>query len=303
MRKILIFLLPIILIVGLKTVNIAEQYGLAYAPLQIAKELKLIEKHLPEHEINWEKTINTASIREAMLSGSLDIGFMGIPPFLIGFDNQMNWKIFRALNQAPLGVTYRTDKITSIDNINSSQKIALPQPGSIQHILLTMYLEKNYGDAKFLDDYLLTLSHPEGQLALLSDSEVVAHFTSPPYLFEELNDGNVELMFGSEEAFGGEFTFIVGVLRDGFEDEEIVDGVNAGIDEAIDIIENNPECAIELLSKVYEIDEDKIHSYLYWEGMNFKSEVVGIDQFIEFMNQQGYLKEMFSIEDVMYEKK
>ena len=160
MKKWIVLLIIIFLLAGcsndeIQRVSIAEQFGLAYAPLHIAKELGLIEKHLPGIEINWEKMINTASIREAMLSGDLDIGFMGIPPFLIGFDKGMDWKIFRGLNQAPMGLTYRVDKFEGIDSINQMQKIALPQPGSIQHILLAMYLKANNYPADYLDNNLL----------------------------------------------------------------------------------------------------------------------------------------------------
>ncbi len=286
------------------TVRIAEQYGLAYAPLTIAKEQGLIEKYLSEkgYTVQWEKMINTAGIREAMLSNKLDVGFMGIPPFLIGYDNQMNWKIFRGLNRAPLGLTYRTDKISSLEEIDRGHKIALPQPGSIQHILLTMYLGREYDNPRLLDEYLLTMSHPDGAIALLSGSEIAAHFTSPPYLFDELKDPNVELMVDSREAFGGEFTFIVGVVRDGYEDVAIIEAINQGIDEAITMIEENPQGAVEVLVKAYDTDSDQMMEYLYWEGMDFSDEVIGVTTFIDFMRSNGYLNTDFDEEDVYYEK-
>lgn len=307
MRKCIVLSVMILLLAGcsndeIQTVSIAEQFGLAYAPLHIAKELELIEKHLPGIEINWEKMINTASIREAMLSGDLDIGFMGIPPFLIGFDKGMDWKIFRGLNQAPMGLTYRIDKFEGIDSIDQMQKIALPQPGSIQHILLTMYLKANNYPADYLDNNLLTLSHPDGQVALLSDSEVVAHFTSPPYYFDELENENIELLFDGNEAFGGDFTFIVGVVRKDFKNVEVIEGINSGIDEAIEIIRNDPKQAVEILSKIYNLDKVKTENYLYGEGMNFDAKVLGINQFAEFMKAQGYLLEDIREEDVIYEE-
>ncbi len=307
MKKWIVFVIIIFLLAGcsedkIQKVSIAEQFGLAYAPLQIAKELGLIEKYLPGIEINWEKMINTASIREAMLSGDLDVGFMGIPPFLIGYDNGMGWKIFRGLNQAPMGMTYRVDKFNGIDKIDQKQKIALPQPGSIQHILLTMYLKANDYPADYLDNNLLTLSHPDGQVALLSNSEVVAHFTSPPYFFDELENENVKLLFNGNEAFGGDFTFIVGVVREQFNNAEIINGINSGIDEAIEIIKKDKARAIGILSKIYDLDKVKTEEYLYGDGMNFNKEVLGINQFSEFMKEQGYLLEEIREEDVIYEE-
>ncbi|MDF2523174.1 MAG: ABC-type nitrate/sulfonate/bicarbonate transport system, periplasmic component, partial [Clostridiales bacterium] len=76
-----------------QSLSIAEQFGLAYAPLQIIKELDLLEKNLPETDIRWKQLGNTAAIREAMLADEADAGFMAIPPFLIGWDKGMTWKI------------------------------------------------------------------------------------------------------------------------------------------------------------------------------------------------------------------
>ena len=285
-----------------KTIKIAQQFGLAYAPLQLAKELNLIEKHLPDYTVEWKQIMNTATIREGMLSSDLDIGFMGIPPFLIGYDNGMSWNIFRGLSKAPLGLTYNKDKINSLEDIDIKHKIALPQPGSIQHILLAMYLEREKGTANVLDDYLLTLSHPDGQLALLSNSGVAAHFTSPPYILEELKEDNVDILIDGNEAFGGEFTFIVGVVRDKFDNQIAIDGVNKGIDDAVKMIIDDPEKVAEILAPIYGLDEETTLSYLTWDGMDFDNEISGIEEFSKFMLRNNYIKTDISQEDVLYEK-
>ncbi len=285
-----------------KTVRIAQQYGLAYAPLQIAEELDLIEKHLPGYDIEWVKMINTAGIREAMLSGDLDVGFMGIPPFLIGLDKGMDWRIFRALARSPVGLTYDTGRISSLEDIGPDQRIALPQPGSIQHILLNMYIENHYPEGLDLENYLTTLSHPDGQMALLSGTQIAAHFTSPPYLFEELNEEGIALLIDGEEAFGGEFTFIVGVLKDGGMDSRIVEGIDRAIDEAASLIQNEPARAVEILAPVYELPQALLQGYLEEEGMDYAKEVRGIEGFNRFMAAQGMIARVLGAEEFYYEK-
>ena len=37
------------------TLNIAQQFGIAYAPLNIMEELGLLEEKLPGVEINWKQ--------------------------------------------------------------------------------------------------------------------------------------------------------------------------------------------------------------------------------------------------------
>ncbi|MBN2259092.1 MAG: ABC transporter substrate-binding protein [Clostridiales bacterium] len=285
-----------------KVIKIAQQYGLAYAPLELSKELGLIEKYLPDYEIQWKQIMNTATIREGMLSSDLDIGFMGIPPFLIGVDNEMGWRIFRGLSEAPVGMTINTNKVTTLDDFDANHKIALPQPGSIQHILLSMFMEKNKGQADALDDYLISMAHPDGQIALLSASEVSAHFSSPPYIFEELKDDNIKLLIDGKDAFGGEFTFIVGVVKENFKNDEVIVGINKGIDEAVEMIKTNPEKVAELMAPVYGLDEETTLLYLTNKDMDYSNEVKGVDRFSEFMFINGYLEENVLEEDVFYEK-
>ncbi|MEG2073285.1 MAG: ABC transporter substrate-binding protein, partial [Angelakisella sp.] len=63
-------------------ISIAEQFGIAYAPLAIMKEKKLLEEKLPGITVNWKQFGGPTAIREGMLSGDIDIGFMGCAPVL-----------------------------------------------------------------------------------------------------------------------------------------------------------------------------------------------------------------------------
>ena len=121
---------------GAKEITIAEQYGLAYAPLQIMKAKSYFEQLEPDADIEWVRLGNTAAIREAVLAGEVDAGFMGIPPFLIGADNGMKWHLVAGLSVCPLGLVAARGE--DLSDIAPGTRIALPQPGSIQHILLSM---------------------------------------------------------------------------------------------------------------------------------------------------------------------
>ena len=181
----MIMVIPIVLFNGCgtqkeeKTITIADQYGLGYAPVQIMKVKNILKKQTGDINIKWKKLANTAAIREAMLAGEVDIGFMAIPPFLIGKDKGMKWKIISGLSMCPLGLMTYRDNINSLSDIDKNDRIALPQPGSIQHILLAMASERKFGDADRFDDQLVTMAHPDGMNALLSRKEITAHFTSP----------------------------------------------------------------------------------------------------------------------------
>ncbi|RLD33044.1 MAG: ABC transporter substrate-binding protein [Bacteroidetes bacterium] len=276
------------------SVTIADQYGLAYAPLQILKEKKIIEDQIPGIKVSWVKLGNTAAIREAILGGSVDIGFMGIPPFLIGWDKGMEWKIFTGLSKAQIGLVTWRDDINILSDFGSEDRIALPQPGSIQHILLSMAAEKQLGQSDIFDNQLVTMKHPDGMSALLSKRDVVAHFTSPPYIMMELSEPDMKLVVDGKEAMGSDFTFIAGMVTDKFNSKhpEVLSLINKSIALAGEFIMDNPEEAVAILKKDYSIPEETLFSYLTGGGLEYSHEVEGLREFIDFMKAQGYLEKI-----------
>lgn len=284
-------------------IRIAEQYGIAYAPIQIMKDKKLVEKYLPDVEVVWEQMSNTTAIREAMIAHRLDVGFMAIPPFLIGWDKGMDWKIFTGLSSVPVGLVTSKD-IKTIKDIASEHRIALPQPGSVQHILLSMASEKTFNNPQKFDNILVTMSHPDGMNALLSGGEIHGHFTSTPYLEQEVQEDGLHQILSGKEAFGQDFSFIVGVttkkLRD--ENSEIYDGLSKAVAEGIAFINDNPEEAARILTSYYDLEEDKIIEYISSQDTEYSTTVKGTKRFGEFMKVTGYLSKTYdSYQQIMWD--
>ncbi len=59
-------------------------------------------------------------------------------------------------------------KTITCADFSPDDRIALPQPGSIQHILLSMAAEKQLGKHDVFDNQLVTMKHPDGMTALES---------------------------------------------------------------------------------------------------------------------------------------
>lgn len=291
-------------------ISIAEQFGLAYAPLQVMKELKLLEKNLPGVEVTWKQLGNTAAIREAMVAKEVDIGFMAIPPFLIGWDKGMEWKIFTGLSKSPVGLVVNNPNIKSIKDFTDKDRIAVPQPGSVQHILLSMACEREFGDSKKLDNQLITLAHPDGMNALLAKNDITAHFTAPPYLTKELETQGMHQILSGSEAMGKDFTFIVGVSTSNFHDKSTKEykALIKSLNEAIEYMKQNKKETQILLSKAYEMSEADMEKYMKLEGVSYENSVTGVNEFAEFMKRSGYISKVpqsineILWEDVNYEK-
>ena len=265
------------------------------------REKGFLEEMNPQLKVQWVQLANTAAIREAVLAGDLDAGFMGIPPFLIARDKGMPWKIATGLSRSPLGLVVPVGKYKSLADFEDDAKIALPQPGSIQHILLAMACERNESDAELLDKHLLSLRHPDGMNALLSGA-VEAHFTSPPYLFLESENPGFEIILTGDEAMGESFTFIVGAVTEDFyqKNRPLYDDFLQAIDQSISFIEDNRNETVKILSEVYSMEAKELENLLYKPGMVFESSVKGLDKFVSFMYRNGYLSKKHRPEDMQF---
>lgn len=285
-----------------KKIVIADQFGLGYAPIQVMKANGFLEESLPDYEVEWVKMGNASAIREAMITGDLDIGFMGIPPFLIGVDNNTPWKIFTGVSEAPLGLVSKNKEIVSLNDIQSSDQIILPQPGSIQHILLQMASKKAFNNAQKFDKQLLTMNHSDGLSAFTGENELNLHFTSPPYIFKELKLKESNLVLSSKEAFGGSFTFIVGVGQASFfNNQEVYEGFINSLEKSLSFINNDKEGTLKVLSEIYDYSPTTLEEYIYNKETVYTQEIKGLDEFKKFMYTENMIDESFEEEDLIWE--
>ncbi len=285
-------------------VTIAQQFGLAYAPVQIVKEKQLMEKYLPGVAVTWVQMGTGPTIRDAMVTGQVDIGFMGISPFLIGWDKGAEWKIATASGSQPLALITYKENIEKINDFTSADKIATPAIASIQHILLSMAAGRELGNPRAFDNQMVSLTHPDAVTSLLAKKDVTAHFSSPPYIAQELAVSGMHQILNGEEAYGGEFTFIFGVATNKFHDTNppAYAAFIAAFNEAVAFINNNPQEAAAILAPINQMTVEDTYKSLTWEGTNYCSTPAGILGMAEFMNTIGYIsKSPAHISEIVFE--
>lgn len=292
-----------------KTLIIADQFGLAYAPIEIMKQKGYLEKALTECgledvEIKWQKFGNTVAIREAMLSGSLDIGFIGIPPFLLALDNGMPWRIMTGLSESKVSLITKDENIKTLNELSEDNRIILPQPGSIQHILLMMASEKTFGDAHKFDEQLIALSHPDGVVAFTSGNANQLHFTTPPFIQSELKVEGAHEILSGQDAFGDDFTFIVGVCQASlYNDSKTYQSFLSALEQSFAFMEQSPEETYLILSESYDYSIEQIKEYLSPDQMHFGSEVKGVERFVKFMRETNQLKSDYDNDTLFWSNK
>ena len=292
------------------TVSVAEQYGLAYAPVQVMREMGFLESALRERaqagqsvSVNWVKLANTSAIREAMLADEIDVAFAGIPPFLLGVNGGMPWRMITGLSRCPVDLYVNDSTITRLQDLVGSHRIALPQPGSIQHILLAMAAERELGRADVFDRQLISMKHPDGMQALLSGKDISAHFTAPPYSFTEADAEGISLLLRGEDAMGAPYSFLVGIAEpDFYEDAFRLEAFRDALTQSMAYIAENPSQTARMLAESYALTPEETETFLYQRGMVFEREIRGVEAFVDFMERAGYLQRHLTWEELVPEE-
>lgn len=274
--------------------NIAYQYGLAYAPLVVAKENKLIEKAYEEATgktvtVNWIQMNSGADINTGIASGELNVGFMGVGPAITGVTKNVGYKIFTNLSGQEHGIMVNDDSINSLnDFVESDKQIGVVNIGSIQHIMLAMALDNEGIDPHALDSNLIALKHPDGKTSLESGN-IAAHVTSSPYIYMERNNDSLHEIESVKNAWTKDDSFIVGVASISLHDSnpELYKALCDGIGEAITYVEDNSE---ETAKLTYELDGNTIEDEVaYLKGGYYSVETKSVFRMASFMFENNFI--------------
>jgi NitT/TauT family transport system substrate-binding protein len=122
---------------------------------------------------------------------------------------------------------------------------------SIQAITLQMAAEKTFGPGQHgkLDHLTVSLSHPDGMAAMLdARSEITAHFTSAPFMYQELEDKRVEKVLSSYDVVGGPHTFTVVWATTNFANKhrKVLEAFVAALEDVMQQIARDPAAAAAL---------------------------------------------------------
>jgi len=192
--------------------------GVGFLPLLVMQKYGLIEQYAKQAGINvhvrWINIGGPAVMNDALLSGSADFIAAGPPAFLTLWDRTITSakvKGVAAMTSLPMYLNTRSDRIKKLDDITDHDRIAVTSiKVSIPSLAMQMYAKQKYGPAQIyrFDKDTVTMTHPDGVIALLSGSGAVdAHFTSPPFAQRELKDPHIHTVLTTDDVMGGSTTF------------------------------------------------------------------------------------------------
>lgn len=192
--------------------------GVGFLPLLVMQKYGLIEQYAKASGVNvhvrWINIGGPSIMNDALLSGSADFIAAGPPAFLTLWDRTINSakvKGVAAMTSLPMVLNTRSPNMKKLDDITDRDRIAVTAiKVSIPSLVMQMYAKQKYGPAQTyrFDKYTVTMTHPDGVVALLSGSGAVdAHFTSPPFSERELRDPRIHTVITSDDIMGGSTTF------------------------------------------------------------------------------------------------
>jgi NitT/TauT family transport system substrate-binding protein len=269
--------------------TIAYQPGIGYAQLLIIKQEGWLEEDLPETEVAWEQLTTGAAVREGMLAGDIQVGSGGTGPFLVGYSSDVDWKVLSALNEMDLWLMVVDEQIQDLGDFGDGS-IAVPAPDSMQAVVLRKGAQEQLGDASALDDNLVELAHPDGLQALLN-GEVSGHLTSPPFQFQEQDEGARPIL-KSFDLLGPQTFINVFVLQDYHDDNpEAMEVLYSNIQKATELLENDPDRAAEILSEESggETTAEDFRRFITEEGVTYTTQPNGFIEFGKVMQELGMI--------------
>ncbi len=281
--------------------------GVGFLPLLVMEKHGLVEKHareagLPDLRVRWIELGGPSVLNDALLSGAADFTAAGPPAFITLWDRttkSLGVKGVAAMTSLPMYLNTRAEHLRSVDDVREGDKIAVTAPKvSIPSLVMQMHATQKYGasEAARFDRYTVSMTHPDGVIALLSGAAgVTAHFTSPPFHQRERKDPGVRTIMTTDDVLGGPTTFTMLSTTTRFREEQagVYGAVLKALEEANRLIVADRSAAAELLLATtaeggFTLDE--LVAVLEDPAIAFTTTPQNVKKYADFMHETGSIQ-------------
>jgi NitT/TauT family transport system substrate-binding protein len=285
-------------------VKIGIGFGLAFLPIYICEDLKLVEKRAKElHldvKVSYQRFLGSGAVQDAIGSGAIDMGPFGTAPLLAAWekakDTPQQILAVSGVTTLPLTLLSNQPSVASIADLQPADRIAMPSLTAPQMYILEMQSEKVFKKYDRLRDQVVALSPANAIAALVEGAgPVTAYFASPPFTQLALRDSKVHRVLGSAEVMNGKTSFLIlGATRGYIEAHpQIPAAVDKAMDDAARIIHDDPRRAAQIFlthEPSRTLSGAAIEVVLREIKDEFGSAIFGTEAFADFMARHGELK-------------
>jgi NitT/TauT family transport system substrate-binding protein len=281
--------------------------GVGFLPLLVMEKNKLVEKHaaaagIASLQVRWIELGGPSAMNDALLSGAVDFIAAGPPAFLVLWDRTRDSARVMgvaAMTSLPMYLNTTNANLKTLDDFTEKDKIALTAiKVSIPAIVMQMYAAGKYGfsEATRFDKYTVSMTHPDGVVALLGGSGAIsAHFTSPPFHQRERKDPRVHTIMTTDDVMMGSTTFTMLSTTSAFHERnpKVVAAVLAALEEANQSIRDDKVAAAkDLLESTTEsgFSAEELLEVIDDPAVKFTTTPENVMKYAEFMHRIGTLK-------------
>ena len=204
-------------------VKIGIGYGLAFLPVYLCQDLKLIEKYAKAAHLDvkasFPRLIGAAQVQSAIASGAIDIGPFGTAPLLAAWekakDTPQQILAVSGITSLPLVLLSNQPDEQSIADLKPSDRIAVPTLTSPQMELLELQSEKIFGQYDRLRGSGDRVAACGGGRCAGRVIRAKKKASRPPIFrlrrsrSSRMRDANVHPILKSADVMGGKFSFLV----------------------------------------------------------------------------------------------
>jgi NitT/TauT family transport system substrate-binding protein len=288
-------------------VKIGYGYGLAFLPIYICEEQKLIEKHAKDAHLDikadFQRFASAAETQAALASDEINVAPFGTAPLLAAWAKGMDKGQDRpdqvlavsGMTSLPLTLLSNQPDVASLGDIKPSDQIAMPTLTSPQMYLLELQSEKAFNRYDQLASQVVALSHADAINDLVGGTgPVKAYFASPPYAELALRDAKVHAVLSSSDVMGGKTSFLMLGATKAYiaAQPQVAEAIAKAMDEAARIIHDDPRRA----AQIYLTHEPSdvmngaaMEAVIRQIRDEFGSSVYGVKAIADFMSRHGKL--------------
>ena len=244
---------------------------------------------------------NGGDLMTAMASGDVDVGYVGITPVLSSIANGVPVKVISAAQTEGSGIVVAKDSGIKTVNDLDGKKIATPGEASIQHMLLTYYLEQNGMSIK---DLKISAMKVPSMNDALKTGKIDGMITFEPYVSIAEKNG-AEVLAGSQDILPDHPCCVVAAYEKFIENHPNETAKVLEIHKnATDFINNNTDEAAGLLPKdiVSDVEVEKVSmsSFPFISGLDddYKKDVM---DFMDLEVDLGILKKPLSEDQIFWQ--
>lgn len=234
---------------------------------QLFLSTEILSGKLPDNYIIEPVNINSSvDVRDALVSGKIDIGIVSGSVAISALENEMPIVILGNSVFQSAKVYSGNPNIRSVEDITKSDKLATISIGNIYHLAFMIACKEKYGDAGLYNDNLIVMDYADMFASFSAQSSELsgAIMNFPNTIRADKNESLFPILDLTPIIKEYEIGMYIVTSKDFYNDNaELIETFYKAFVEAIDFMNENPGEAALILSEFYDgIDASDVEAQI-----------------------------------------